>query len=84
MNKIKFSHLVFSVSLIAALALAVFPAAPAHALSSSATRPVLTANHVDATVLTPQSGPACRRIVVWINGHRTVIRRCHKVANPAS
>ena len=84
MNKIKISHLVFSLALIVALALAVLPAAPAYALSNSASGPVFTANHVDATVLTPHGGPLCRRIVVWIHGHRTVIRRCHQVANPAS
>jgi hypothetical protein len=84
MNNIKFSHILFSLALIAALALAVVPMAPAHALSTSTANAVMTANQVNAEVLSSNSGVVCKRIVIWRNGHRTVVRRCHKVTNPAS
>ena len=84
MNKIKSSHILFSLALIVALALALVPAAPAHALSSSAGQAVTIANQVEGTSLSPGPGVVCRRIAVWRNGHRTFIRRCHKAARPGS
>jgi hypothetical protein len=84
MNNIKFSHILFSLALIAALALAVVPMAPAHALSTSTGIAVMTVNQDNTTVLTSNSGVVCRSIVIWRNGHRTVVRRCHKVTNPVS
>jgi hypothetical protein len=84
MNKIKFSHILFSLALIAALALAAVPMAPAHALSTSTANTVMIANQVNAEVLTSNSGVVCKSIVIWRNGHRTVVRRCHKSTDPAS
>jgi hypothetical protein len=81
MNKIKFSYILFSLTLIAALALTVIPMAPAHALSSSTANTVMTSAN---QVLTPNNGVVCKSVTVWRNGHRIVIRVCHKVEKPSS
>jgi hypothetical protein len=83
MNKIKTSHILFSLALIVALTLAAVPAAPAYALSASATNPVIAANQGSAPILAPNSVLVCRTIIEWRNGHRVVVRRCHKVTKPA-
>jgi len=84
MNKIKFSHIVFSLTLIAALAVASIQLAPAHALSTSSANAMLVENQINPTTLTSDSGVVCKNITVWRNGHRVVVRNCPKVAKPAS
>jgi hypothetical protein len=84
MNKINISGIVFSLALIAALAFAVVPMSPAHALSNSAVDTVMTnANHVETTILAPNTGVVCKSVVVWRNGHRIVLRVCHKIEKPS-
>ena len=82
MNKIKFSHIVFSLALIAALAVASLPMAPAFALSTSSATAMAVGNQVNNTVLAPNTAVVCRSITVWRNGHRIVVRTCHKVTKP--
>ena len=77
MKTIKLSHVLFSLALIAALALAVIPV-PVFALSASATAPA------SGTSLTASGGLVCHSVVVWHHGHRTVVRRCHRVGTSAS
>jgi hypothetical protein len=84
MNKIKTSHILFSLALIAVLALAVVPAAPVYALSASATNPVIAANQGSASALAPNGIVVCKTIIEWHNGHRVAVRRCHKVEKTAS
>jgi hypothetical protein len=84
MKNIKTFHILFSLALIAALTLAAIPAAPAYALSASATNPMIAANQVSATALVANGIVVCRTIIEWRHGHRIVIRRCHKVTKPAS
>jgi hypothetical protein len=85
MNKIKLPHILFSLALVAALALTVVPMAPAYALSGTTTNTGMTANQVNAPLLSSDTGVlVCRSIVIWRNGHRIVVRRCHKVTKPAS
>ena len=81
MNKIKFFHILFSLALIGALALAVVPMSPAHALSSSTANTVITSAN---QVLTPNNGVVCKSVTVWRNGHRIVVRVCHKIEKPSS
>jgi hypothetical protein len=84
MNKTQTSHILFSLALIAALALAAVPAAPAFALSaSSATSPAIAASQNNAPALAPSSILVCRSFIEWRNGHRIVVRRCHKVTKPS-
>ena len=81
MKKINFFHILFSLALIAALALAVVPMAPAHALSSSTTNTMMIGAN---QVLTPNNGVVCKSFTVWRNGHRIVVRVCHKIKKPSS
>jgi len=84
MNKIKFTHIVFNLALIAALAIAAIPIVPAHALSNSSSTAVTVEKPANATILAPATGVVCKSVVIWRNGHRTVVRRCHKVTNQDS
>jgi hypothetical protein len=84
MNKIKTSHILFSLALIAALALAAVPVAPAFALSASAANPMIAANQSSAPVLASNVIVVCRTVIEWRHGHRIVVRRCHKVVKPVS
>jgi hypothetical protein len=83
MNKIKFSHVVFSLALIAALAVASLPMTPVLALSTSSPNAVAVGSQVNNTVLAPNTAVVCRSITVWRNGHRIIVRICHKVTKPA-
>lgn len=67
----KFFNLFFSLVMIAALIVAAVPAVSAHALTPSQTQISSTSAAPDAVV--------CVRKTVWHNGHRVVIRVCHKV-----
>ena len=84
MNKIKFSHVLFSLALIAALTLAVVPAAPAYALSASSTNTAIATYQSNTPVLAPNGILVCRTIIEWHKGHRIVVRRCHKVQKSAA
>ena len=82
MNKIKTSHILFSLALIAALTLAAVPA-PAYALSASASSsPLIAANQASAPALAANGIWVCRTVIVWHNGHRIAVRRCHRVEKP--
>ena len=81
MKTIKFSHVLVSFAVIAALALAAVPIAPAHAMSASlasqtTSLSATTGNH--APVLT-SGAVVCRSITVWRHGHRITLRVCHRV-----
>ena len=76
MKTLKLSHLLFSLSVIAALMLAAFPSAPAHALgNSSAGATTLSANANGS----PAAVIVCKSVVKWRDGHRIVVRVCHRV-----
>jgi hypothetical protein len=84
MKNIKTSHILFSLALIAVLTLAAIPAAPAYALSASATNPMIAANQVSAPALASNGVIVCRTVIRWHNGHRVAVRLCHRVEKPAS
>lgn len=83
MKNIKLSHVLFSLALIAALGLAMVPAAPVHALSVSAasTNPTLAVGQAQAPALLAPNALVCRTVIVWRHGHRIAIRRCHRVSH---
>jgi len=83
MNKIKFSHVLFSLALIAVLTLAAVPA-PAYALSISSTNTVAATYQNNTPVLASNGILVCRTIIEWHKGHRIVVRRCHKVQKSAA
>jgi hypothetical protein len=86
MKTIKISRILFSLAVIGALVLAAVPAAPVFALSTSAANTISAEKQLNAPA--PNAGPissgtlVCRSVVRWHNGHRIVIRVCHRVANP--
>ena len=85
MNKTNISRILFSLALIAALALAVVPMAPAHALSNSTANIAITSvNNANTMIPTPNNGVVCKSVTFWRNGHRIVLRVCHKVEKPSS
>lgn len=77
MKTIKLAHILFSLTVIAALALAVVPT-PVFSLSAG------SAGLSSQPTLTATGGLVCHTVVIWHNGHRTVIRRCHRVSSTAS
>lgn len=82
MKTIKLSHLLFSLAVVAALMMAAVPAAPAYALSNSASQITsIAAADNDSTVLTA-GAVVCRSTTIWRNGHRVTIRVCHRVHRP--
>jgi hypothetical protein len=84
MNKIKFSHIVFTLALIAAFAVASVPLAPAHALSNSSANVAAFEKQFDTLAFAPHSAVVCKSVTIWRNGHRIVVRRCYKVTKPTS
>ena len=80
MNKIKFSHIVFGLALIALLVAASVPMAPAYALSNSSVHAVVAEKQSD----TLNNNIVCKSVTYWRNGHRVVVRICHKVTKPDS
>ena len=83
MKTIKLSHVLFSIAVVTALVLAAIPAAPAYALSSSATQTSIAAADNHSPTLTAGAGAlVCRTKVVWRHGHRVFIRVCHRVHRP--
>ena len=80
----KLSHLLFGLAMIAALALAAIPAAPAYALSDSAMLQSTIVSAVDnnSSALSAAGAVICRIKVIWRNGHRISIRVCHRVHRP--
>jgi hypothetical protein len=87
MKTIKISHILFSLAVIGALVLAAIPAAPAFALSASAANTLSAEKQLSAPApnadLASSGALVCRSVVRWHNGHRIVVRVCHRVANPA-
>jgi hypothetical protein len=83
MKTIKLSHLLFSLAVVAALVMAAIPAAPAYALSNSASQPTsIVAADDNAASLTAGVIIVCRNKVVWRDGKRISIRVCHRVHRP--
>ena len=82
MKTIKLSYMLFSIAVVAALVLAAIPAAPAYALSNSASQTTsIAAADNDSTALNAVI-IVCRSVVKWHNGHRVVVRVCHRVHRP--
>lgn len=82
MKTIKLSHMLFSLAVIAALVMAAIPAAPAYALSNSASQTAsITSADTDSTTLTA-GAVVCRTKVIWRNGHRVSVRVCKRVHRP--
>jgi hypothetical protein len=79
MKPVKLSHLLFSLAVIGALVMAAIPAAPAFALSASASdQTSFSASGAGA----PAGVIVCRSIVKWRNGHRIWVRVCRRVRPP--
>jgi len=79
MKPIKLSQLLFSLAVIGALVMAAIPAAPAYALSAAASdQTSISAAGADS----PANAVVCRSVVKWRNGHRIVVRVCHRVHPP--
>jgi hypothetical protein len=79
MKPIKLSQLLFSLAVIGALVLAAIPASPAYALSAPASHQTsIGAVGADA----PAGAIVCKSVVKWRNGHRIVVRVCHRVRPP--
>jgi hypothetical protein len=82
MKTIKLPQLLFSLAMIAALVMAAIPAAPAYALTKSASQTTsITAAGADAPVVSP-GAVLCRTKVIWRDGKRISIRVCHRVHRP--
>lgn len=83
MKTIKLPHLLFSIAVIAALVMAAIPAAPAYALSNSAsqTASIGAAENSDSPTISA-GAVVCRIKVVWRDGKRVSIRVCHRVHRP--
>jgi hypothetical protein len=76
MKPVKLSQLLFSLAVISALVLAAIPAAPAYALTGSASdQTSISAAGADA----PANAVVCKSVVKWRNGHRVVVRVCRRV-----
>jgi len=81
MKTIKLTQVLFSLAVVAALVLAAIPATPAYALSDSSTVTSIAAADNDSTALTA-GAIVCRSVIRWRNGHRVVVRVCHRVHRP--
>jgi hypothetical protein len=84
MLKNRFFQILFSLAVIAALALAMVPA-PVYALSASAGNSATVgsaATQVSAPVLSPNV-LVCRTVAVRYHGHWTLVRRCRRVLRPS-
>jgi hypothetical protein len=81
MKTIKLSHILFSIAMVAALALAAIPASPAHALSDSAAQQSTSISAADnhSPTLSDASAVVCRTKIFWCHGYRVSIRVCHRV-----
>jgi hypothetical protein len=44
---------------------------------------VIAANQGSAPALASNGILVCRTVIEWRNGHRVVVRRCHRVEKPA-
>ena len=79
MNPLKLSHLLFSLAVITALVMAAVPAAPAYALTGSASdQTSISAAGADA----PSAAVVCKKVTKWRDGHRITVRVCHRVRPP--
>ena len=76
MKTVKLFHVLFSFAIIAALVAAAIPAAPAHALGGSNSQSA-SLSAVDSA--SNAGAVVCRSKVVWRDGHRVVVRVCHRV-----
>jgi hypothetical protein len=86
MKTIKLAHILFSLTMVAALALAAIPASPAYALSDSATQQSTSINAADndSSALTAAGVVVCRTKIFWRHGYRVSIRVCHRVHPPST
>lgn len=76
MKPVKLSHLLFSLAVIAALVMAAVPAAPAYALSGSASDQTSISAAGDDS---PANAIVCKKVTKWRDGHRITVRVCHRV-----
>ena len=84
MKTMRFSHILFSLAMIAALSLAAIPTTPAYALSDSATQQSTSISTTDnnSPALSMAGVVVCRTRIFWRHGHRISIRVCHRVHRP--
>ena len=81
MKSVKLSHLLFSLAMIGALVLAAIPAGPAYALSTPASdQTSISAADADSSA----NKLICRTVIRWRDGHRILVRICHRVPPPKS
>jgi uncharacterized membrane protein YdjX (TVP38/TMEM64 family) len=79
MSKTRFFQILFSLAVIAALALAIAPA-PVYALSATGTHGATIGSVTTQAGSQASSGVlVCRRVVVRHNGHVIKVLRCHRV-----
>jgi hypothetical protein len=79
MKPVKLSHLLFSLAMIGLLVLAAIPAGPAYALSApTSDQSSISAADADS----PANKIICRTVVRWRDGHRILVRVCHRVPPP--
>jgi hypothetical protein len=79
MKPIKLFHFLFSLAVIGALVMAAIPAAPAYALTASASdQASISAAGDDA----PAAAIVCKKVTKWRDGHRITVRVCHRVHPP--
>jgi hypothetical protein len=80
MNKSKIFSIGFSLAVIATLVLS---AVPAPALALTAAPAVSNAGSTIRASANPSTDAlVCRGFVVWRNGHRIVVRICHRSSDP--
>lgn len=83
MKTIKFAQILFSIAVITALALALFPVTSAHAMSAGGASTAISSGEFGgAGALVGTSGVVCRSKHVRHNGHWVTIRVCHRVDKP--
>lgn len=80
MKKIKLSHVLFSLAVIAALVLAAVPMAPVYAMSSApSTQTTSLSATGDVSAVLASGVVVCRSVTFWRDGHRVTVRVCHRV-----
>ena len=80
MKTTKYSHLLFSLDLIAALVVAAIPSTPVYAMAAATPQQSTSIGAADSALSTLAAGAVvCRSITFWRNGYRVTVRVCHRV-----
>lgn len=79
MKPTKLFHVLFSLTVIAALVFAAMPVTPAHAMPASSAQTISLASTGSHSVSLTSHIVVCRSVTVWRHHHRVTIRVCHRV-----